>query len=214
MPPTRPAPRHALLTPSQYAALSSLGTYGSWSVKLACGDDDIEGLRRNLQTQRVLGPQWRDNNADNFMKLGSTKPHVKDLIEIMEDDDKREWMEGVCNTAVFPFTYDGIADANPNPGFDLEEFRKGRHVAVEFTTHAINFRTKKNLRVTFRYFYRLQSIYLVDGGKRQVSTPSRRKRGPDEWLVSPQRTRKTNVHDNPLDWTVSKLGKEKRGEDH
>ncbi len=121
---------------------------------------------------------------------------------------------GVCNMGVFPFIYDGIADANPNPGFDPEEFRKGRHVAVEFITHTINFQTKKNPGGTFRYFYRLQNIYLVDGGKRQVSTPSRRKRGPDEWLVLPPRTRKTNVHDNQLDWTVSELGKEKRGEDH
>ncbi len=34
----------------EYAALSSLGTYGSWSINLACGDDDIQGLRRNLKT--------------------------------------------------------------------------------------------------------------------------------------------------------------------
>ena len=99
------------------------------------------------------------------MKLGSTKPNVKDLIEIMEDDDKRDWMEGMCNRGVFSFIYDRIGDANPYPGFDPEEFRKGRHVAVEFTTHAINFRTKKNQRSTFRHFYRLQSIYLVDGRK-------------------------------------------------
>ena len=36
------------------------------------------------------------------MKLGSTKPHIKDLIEIMEDNDKQEGIEGVCNRMFSP----------------------------------------------------------------------------------------------------------------
>ena len=131
----------------------------------------------------------------------------------MDNNHEREWIESLCNSNVFPFTYDGIADTNPNPGYDREEFRKGRHVAVEFTTHAINFRSKKNPGGTFNYNFWMQSLYLIDGGKREVSTPSRRKRGPDEWLISQPHTRKSKVHINPLDWSVEDVKREESEEE-
>lgn len=68
---------------------------------------------------------------------------------------------------------------------------------------------QKNPGGTFNYNFRMQSIYLIDGEKRQVLTPSKRKCGPDKWLVLPLQTRKSNIHVNPLDWLVSRL---KQGE--
>lgn len=47
--------------------------------------------------------------------------------------------------------------------YDYEEFRQGPLVAVEFTTHAMNFRTKSKPDRTFNYNFRLHSTYLVDG---------------------------------------------------
>ena len=68
--------------------------------------------------------------------------------------------------------------------YDYEEFRQGPLVAVEFATHAINFRTKSKPDRTFNYNFRLHSTYLVDGDWQEISTLSRMKRGPDAWLVS------------------------------
>ncbi len=99
------------------------------------------------------------------MQLDSSKPHVKNFIEIMINDKKQEWIKVVCNRGVFPFIYNEIINANQNPGFNLEKFQKSQHVAVEFTTYAINFQTKKSLEKTYRYFFCLNSIYLVERRK-------------------------------------------------
>lgn len=48
-------------------------------------------------------------------------------------------------------------------GMIYEEFRQGPLVAVEFATHAINFRTKSRPDRTFNYNFRLHCTYLVDG---------------------------------------------------
>lgn len=162
----------------------------------------MDRLKENLRRRGVLGRDWRWDSEDEYMRFGCKKGHVKDLIELMDDEDDQEWMEGLWDREIFPFTYNGIGDANPNPGYDPDEFRNGRSVAVKFTTHAINFRSGKNPTGTYNYNFRLQSLYLVDSGKKVVSTPSWKKRGPDDWLVSPPRTRKTTVHVNPLEWSV------------
>lgn len=121
-------------------------------------------------------------------------------------------MKGVCNRNVFLFTYDWIADANPNPGYDQEEFRKGWYVAVEFTTHTINFCSKKNPGGTFNYNFQMQSLYLIDSGKREVLTLSKKKHRPDKWLILPPHTRKSKVHINPLDWSVGDIKRREREE--
>lgn len=100
---------------------------------------------------------------------------------------------------MFPFTYNGFKDKNPYPGFDIEEFCQERDVAVEFTTHAINFRMVAKPNQTFNYNLRLYRLYLIAGERKPVSTSSKRKRGPDEWLISPPCTSKTSHHINPLD---------------
>ena len=147
----------------EYIALT-LGTYNSWSAKVICSDEDLKVLKENLQSRGILGKEWFDESNDKVVKFGTNKTHVKDLIEIMDNDDEREWMEGLCNSNVFLFTYDGIANANPNPGYNREEFQKGRHVAVEFTTHAISFCSKKNPSGTFNYNFRMQSLYSLTVG--------------------------------------------------
>lgn len=58
------------------------------------------------------------------MQLDSSKPHVKNFIEIMINDKKQEWIKVVCNRDVFPFIYNEIINANQNPGFNLEKFQK------------------------------------------------------------------------------------------
>ena len=40
----------------------------------------------------------------------------------MEDNKEKEWIEDVCDRKKFSFTYDGIANIDPNPGHEIEEF--------------------------------------------------------------------------------------------
>ena len=185
----------------EYARLELNATYPSWNIKVICNEDILDNLRQILLAQGILGEDWV-KPADKFINVSTNKSHVKGLIALMDDNDEREWMSQLCDKKKFPFTYNGIKDENPNPGYDVEEFRQGREVAVEFTTHAINFRTVSKPDLTFNYNFRLQSLYLVESERTTISTPSRRKRGPDEWLVSPPRTSKTNFHLNPLNWSV------------
>lgn len=82
-------------------------------------------------------------------------------------------MEKICDSSKLPFTYDVISDPNPNPGCDIEEFRPGRMVVMEFTTYSRNFRNVKNPTGTMDYNFKLQSTYLIDAGLETVSTPSK-----------------------------------------
>lgn len=74
-------------------------------------------------------------------------------------------------------------------------------MAVEFQIHSRNFATANDPDGTRDYGFRLQSVYLVHEKKPDVSTPKNRKCGPDEWLVSPPRTRKSKFGENLLEWT-------------
>lgn len=144
-----------------------------------------------LKTKGILGKDWvRDD--DTCISMSSTKNYIRDQIDLMNNRDEKEWMESVCGGGSFPFTYNGIADKNPNPGHNIKRFRQGRFVAAEFSTHAINFRSKTTLKGTFRYNFCLWSIYLIEESK-TISTPSKQKRDPDEWIVSSPRTRKSTV---------------------
>lgn len=39
----------------KYTAFTSLETYNSWSIKVACDNDDMRIIRENLQTRGILG---------------------------------------------------------------------------------------------------------------------------------------------------------------
>lgn len=99
-------------------------------------------------------------------------------------------MESLCDTKTFPFTYNSIASKNPNLGHDIEEFRPERFIAAEFSTHAINFRSKSKPNGTFNYNFCLFSVYLVDKDPQPISTPTKQKQSLDKWAISPPRTRK------------------------
>ncbi len=116
-------------------------------------------------------------------------------------------MEKLCSEETFLFTYDGIADINPNLGHDIDQFRPGRNVAAKFSTHVINFKSTAKLDGIFNYNFRPQSVYLVNGGP-TISIPKKRKRGPDEWIDLPPRTRKANVQANPLQYSPTNSGPE------
>lgn len=86
-------------------------------------------------------------------------------------------MESVCNRKKFPFTYDNIADINPNISYNIKEFQCVRFIAVKCSAHFIHFRSKSNFKGTLNYNFCLQSIYLVKEYKpKLIFTPAKRER--------------------------------------
>ncbi len=129
-------------------------------MKVNCDANVMTEIQGFLQTSGILGKDWK-RGGDNTISMSSKKNHVNDQIDLMDDGDEKEWMERLCSEGTFPFTYDGIADINPNSGHDIDQFRPGRNVAAEFSTHVINFKSTAKPDGTFNYNFRLRSVYLV-----------------------------------------------------
>ncbi len=115
---------------------------------------EIQGF---LQTSGILSKDWK-KGGNNTISMLSKKNHVNDQIDLIDDGDEKEWMERLYSDGTFSFNYDGIADINPNPGHDIDQFRPGRNVAAEFSTHAINLKSTAKPDSKFNYNFRLRSV--------------------------------------------------------
>lgn len=111
-------------------------------------------------------------------------------------------MKRLYNKKIFPFTYNGISDINPNLGYDIEQFWLRRNVASKFSTHIINFKSTAKSDNTFNYKFQLQKVYLVNRSP-IIFIPKKQKQGSNEWVVSLSRTRKTNVQVNLLQYSLT-----------
>lgn len=85
----------------------------------------------------------------------------------------------MANAKCYPFAYDGITNTAPDPGNNVANSKTGKTMAVEFQIESRNFATESDPEGTCDYAFRLQSVYLVEEKKRDVSSPKNRKRGPD-----------------------------------
>lgn len=77
-----------------------------------------------------------------------------------------------------------------------------RFTAVEFHVHAQDMPASARFTGIHNYSFQLQSVCLIELKNPEVSTPKNRKRGLNEWMISPPRTGKSRVGDSPLEWTV------------
>lgn len=161
----------------------------------------MDNFRKTLWTQDIFGKTWM-KPINKYLNISTTKAHVKDLISFLDDNDKREWIKWLCDGQTFSFIYNRIKDKNFNSSFNTKKFCQRRNVAIEFTTHVINFKTVAKPDRIFSYNFRLHSVYLINGKKKSVFTLSKRKRGPDEWLVLLPCTNKISHHINPLNLSV------------
>lgn len=159
----------------EYVRLLMTVDYPTWNIKLMCNGDLLDDLKETLRTQGILGKDWV-KNTEKYINISTNKAHVKDQIALMDDSNERDWMDRLCDGKKIPFTYDGITDNNPNPGHDHQEFRQGRHVAVEFMTHAINFRTRTNSKPSLMALAGPEAlisiVFLTPQGKKFVQSSS------------------------------------------
>lgn len=52
-------------------------------------------------------------------------------------------------------------NANPSPGYDIDEFIPGQTGIVQFQVHVFNFQTTKNQNDKFEYNFQMVSFYMV-----------------------------------------------------
>ncbi len=90
-------------------------------------------------------------------------------------------MDKLITMKQFPFTYNGVSDANPPPSYDIDKFVSGQNVVIQFQVYSLNFWMPKNPEAKFKYTFQMVSLYLVQSAEgHDFSTPSRRKCGPDK----------------------------------
>lgn len=129
----------------------------------------------------------------------STRPgKVQELIQLIGDDEEaQDIARAIHFQNTFPFTYDvresaGVTSDFPDPGHEIDDFKSGATVAVEFQVLSRNFKTSKRVDTIKAYSFRLLGVYLVDDPMHSaMSTPDKRRRGDDEWMITPPRTNRT-----------------------
>ncbi|MCJ1260686.1 hypothetical protein MMC22_000548 [Lobaria immixta] len=109
----------------------------------------------------------------------------------IEDEDPPEWA-----------SYHNWGQAATDILNAVADFKTEVTVAVKFQIHSRNFAIANDPDGTRDYEFHWQNVYLVQEKKPDVSTPKNRKRGPDVWLASPPRTRKSKFGENLLEWAV------------
>lgn len=79
----------------------------------------------------------------------------------------------------FPFIYDvkGSADINsnyPDPRYNVDNFKSGATVAIEFQILLRNFKASKKVDVVKAYSFRLLGVYFIDDPMHStISTPEK-----------------------------------------
>lgn len=100
---------------------------------------------------------------------------------IIDNEEVHDIVQAIHIQDTFPFTYDvreaaGVEGDYPNPGHDVDDFKAGARVAVEFQLYSRNFKATKNIDAVKAYSFRLLGVYLIDDpSSENVSAPEKRR---------------------------------------
>lgn len=180
--------------------------FPSYTVKLCLTGDDQNTLRLMLKKWGNLEKNWDLSTIKSIVNFSTRPDKVEELIGLISGNEKvQDIVKIIHYQDTFPFTYnvrkttDMDADY-PNPGHDVDDFKNGSKVAVEFQIMSRNFKASKKVDAVKAFFFRLLGVYLIDNPiQTTVSTPEKRRRGENEWMVMPPRTKKTITSINPLE---------------
>lgn len=56
------------------------------------------------------------------IKMSLIKRHIKNQIKLMDDGNRKNWIESLYTKEKFQFIYDRITGNNHNPGNNIKEF--------------------------------------------------------------------------------------------
>lgn len=177
--------------------------FPGWNLKILLPSEDTKSLVASLRAHGVLGKEWTGASLKDRFYTAASKEDVTSQIALVEGQELREDLKGELQYGRYPWVYDGENSVDPTkPGVDLFEFYEGRGVAVEFQVHSRDFRKDEGGKTGFDYSFKMQGLYLVHAKGLEPSTPKKRKRGPDEWLITPPRTGECKSEMNPLEWEM------------
>lgn len=183
----------------------NLMTHGKqpWNLRVTLPQKDVDSLVSFLQTDGVIGEEWSGSSVTNPVYIGADLGSVTAQLSLINNPAQRQNLRHMVALGRYPFSYNGVDDTNPTtPGHAAEDFFAGKLVAVEFQISSRDYRKSSTFNPLFDYSLRMQSVYLVQGEASQVSTVIDRKKGPDEWLLTPPRTKFSGVEVNPLQWRI------------
>lgn len=156
-----------------------------------------------------LGDHWSTSAIEPVISVSAKLDFVEGMIDIMPNGNDKETVTSILEDKTFPFAYDVRTTPQgefPDSGrIDIKAFKQDSKVAVEMQIHSRNFKTKATDGTGLGYLFRLVGVYkLEDVRLLPVSTPEKRRRGANEWIATPPRTKKTCAALNPLEWVVGK----------
>lgn len=64
------------------------------------------------------------------LSLNYQKKHVYVLVSLIEDTSNWEYMDELITIKYFPFMYNGVNNANPLFGYDIDKFVSGLTVPM------------------------------------------------------------------------------------
>ena len=93
-----------------------------------------------------------------------------------------------------------------NLGHNVDNFKIGAKVAMEFQINSRNFKASKKIDAIKAHLFRLLGVYLVDNPSNEtMSTPKKRHPGNNKWIITPLQIKKTFTSINPLESTIHKF---------
>lgn len=153
-----------------------------------------------------FGKDWDLINIESVVNCLIRPNKVKELIQLISNnDDAQNVVKTIHFQNTFPFTYDvckstDISSNYSNLGHDVDKFKAGAIVAVEFQILLRNFKASKKIDAVKTYLFWLLEVYLVDNPLHlTISTPNKRQKGGDEWIVTLAQMKRTITSNNLLE---------------
>ncbi len=153
-----------------------------------------------------LKKDWTPASIESMVNFSTRPDKIQELLELISDDEEAlDVVRTIHFQDTFPFTYDVRGSANvssdfPDSGHNVDDFKVGAIVAVEFQILSRNFKASKKVDVVKSYSFGLLGVYLIDDLMHStMSTPNKRQYEEDKWMVTLLQTRRTITSKNSLE---------------
>lgn len=136
----------------------------------------------------------------------STRPkRIQELINlIINDKEVRDIVQSIYLQDIFSFTYNvrkfaKVKGDYPDLGYDMDDFKAGTRLALEFQLVLCNFKVSKRVNAVKAYSFQLLEVYLIDKlTNSTISTLEKQCQRDNKWMVIPSHIKKTITIINSL----------------
>ena len=142
----------------EYAILV-INQFPSYTVKLYLTGDNRNNLHLILKKWGNFSKDWDLTSLESVVNFSIRPDKVKELIQLIVDDEKaRDMVRTFYWQNTFPFTNNvwKSVDINtdfPNPKYNVDDFKLGAIVAMEFQILLRNFKASKKRNAIKAYSF-------------------------------------------------------------